>query len=315
MFKACSLLLTKAIWKITVLSTTLITALAISAVCHAHHDKDTVNKSIWTEPYKSYWYSGQAELSSYRLKQARYGEIHEGTAVLVYVTEPVNPQTQIKADDYNAPDNIPVLKLNTTRKFNTGLYPYSMMTSVFFPVESRDHALKITASTQEWCGQVFTQLNYREQFEISAYSYFESEGDFSVVLPANHLENEIWTKLRIDPSALPQGNIQMLPSFEYLRLRHQPVKAYAAKAKLDEKSEEYVYTLEYQDLDRKVSIRFERAFPHKVLAWEEQYTSGFGKDAKPMTTSATLINTINTDYWNKKRNVDRMMREQLGLEQ
>jgi hypothetical protein len=45
-----------------------------------------------------------------------YGEIHAGDAVMVSVTEEMNPAIQIKADD-TKPENIPVLKLNAVRKF------------------------------------------------------------------------------------------------------------------------------------------------------------------------------------------------------
>ena len=37
--------------------------------------------------FKEYWYQGKAEITSYDLEQARYGELHKGHAVLVFVTE------------------------------------------------------------------------------------------------------------------------------------------------------------------------------------------------------------------------------------
>lgn len=145
-----------------------------------------------SEAFKAYWYAGKAEITSYKLEQARYGEIHQGQAVLIYVTEDFLPNQQIKADTQN-PNNISVLKLNATKKFNTGLYPYSIMQSTFFPVSNNQHAIKVTSSIQEWCGQVYAQLNNKNQFEISAYSYFESEGDKNFKLEKAILENELWT--------------------------------------------------------------------------------------------------------------------------
>ena len=35
--------------------------------------------------FDDYWYQGKAELSSYTLEQARYGEIHKGEAVYFYI--------------------------------------------------------------------------------------------------------------------------------------------------------------------------------------------------------------------------------------
>ena len=37
--------------------------------------------------FKDYWYEGKAEITTYKLDQARYGEIHNGRSVLIYVTE------------------------------------------------------------------------------------------------------------------------------------------------------------------------------------------------------------------------------------
>ncbi len=85
--------------------------------------------------FSDYWYQGKAELNRFELKQVRYGEIREGDAVLVFVTEDFLPETQVKYE-YKPVSEQPVsaLKLNFTRKFLTGVYPYSMMSSVFTPV-------------------------------------------------------------------------------------------------------------------------------------------------------------------------------------
>jgi len=74
-----------------------------------------------SQEFKDYWYAGEAEITSYELEQARYGEIRNGHAVLIYVTEDFLPVEQVKADTRN-PENISVLKLNATKKFNTGIY-------------------------------------------------------------------------------------------------------------------------------------------------------------------------------------------------
>ena len=39
------------------------------------------------EKFAKYWYKGKAEITSYKLQQARYGEMYEGTAVTIFVTE------------------------------------------------------------------------------------------------------------------------------------------------------------------------------------------------------------------------------------
>ena len=77
--------------------------------------------------FGSYWFQGKAELTSYDLEQARYGELHKGEAVLIFVTEDFSRRKQVKLDDpakAPADDKQPVLKLNFEKKFLSGIYPY-----------------------------------------------------------------------------------------------------------------------------------------------------------------------------------------------
>lgn len=261
-----------------------------------------------SQEFKDYWYAGKAEITSYKLEQARYGEIREGQAVLIYVTEDFLPSKQVKADNQN-PNNISVLKLNATKKFNTGLYPYSIMQSTFYPVSNNQHATKVTSSIQEWCGHVYAQLNNKDAFEIKAYSYFESEGDQSFKLDKAILENELWTQLRINPKSLPIGRFQIIPSLEYSRLKHIKLKAYNAKTSLSNNT----YSIEYPELNRILVIEFNTNFPHDILGWKETFKSGFGKNEKTLTTKATKLKTIKSAYWGKNSNKDEVLRDTLQL--
>ena len=263
-----------------------------------------------SQQLKDYWYKRQAEITSYKLEQARYGEMRDGEAVLIYVTEDFLPNIQVKADRQNN-TNIPVLKLNATKNFNTGIYPYSIMQSVFFPVNNIQNALKVSSSIQEWCGQAYTQLNNRAQFEIMSHSYFEGEADENLKLDKAILENELWTKLRIDPKGLPTGNLEIIPALEFIRLKHVPIKAYKATVELKDDN----YTITYPDLNRTLSINFNTAFPFEILSWEESFKSGYGPNAKIMTTKATKLESIQSAYWGKNSNADLDLRKTLGLKQ
>lgn len=264
--------------------------------------------------FRNYWYQGKAEITSYDLQQVRYGEIREGKAVLVYVTEPFEATKQVKADRPNQ-ESISVLKLNATRKFLTGIYPYSIMSSTFYPVADNQHALKLTNSVQEWCGQVFAQLNNRKEFELQAFSYFESEGDQELRLPKTLLENEIWTKLRIAPNDLPQGDIEVIPALEYIRLKHIPFQAYKAKAKLIKKEDGMsTYSIKYPELMRTLEIQFSSAFPHDIESWTESYVDGYGPNAGLMSSTAKRIKRINSPYWSQNSNVHLPLRDSLGLD-
>ena len=266
-------------------------------------------KTKLSDDFKNYWYNGEAEITSYKLEQACYGELREGTAVLVFVTEDFLPDAQVKADSYSE-NNIPVLKLNATKNFNTGIYPYSIMQSTFYPVANNQHALKISTSVQEWCGHVYTQLNNRDTFEVTSHSYFQGEADENFKLEKTWTENELWTKLRINPKSLPVGEIDLIPSLESVRLNHDALKAQKANAKLESNS----YTVTYSELQRTLKISFNPNFPFDILGWEETITSGMGSSAETLTSKAMKLESIKSDYWNKKSNSDVSLRETLKLQ-
>ena len=228
-----------------------------------------------SKEFKEYWYAGDAEITSYELEQARYGELRKGSSVLIYVTEPFLPELQVKADRPST-TNVPVLKLNKTKKYLTGIYHYSIMSCTFYPVHDNQHALKSSLSVQEWCGHVYAQLNNREKFEFTSHSYFEGEADEKLTFEKAHLENELWNRIRIHPEGLPQGDISIVPSLEYFRVQHRPVQPYAAKASLSSENGINTYMVEYTETNRKLSIQFESDFPYQILGWEEEFQSGYG---------------------------------------
>lgn len=266
------------------------------------------------EAFNDYWFSGEAELTRYALSQSRYGEIHEGDAVLIFVTEDFRTDRQVKYEGGSREGVAPILKLNFTRKFITGIYPYSMMTSVFSPVNYNQPTLKTSTTSQEWCGHTFDQLNYRNGgYEGQLRSYFQEEGDREYELPAAVLEDGLWTTLRLNPEALPTGEIEVIPSATFLRLRHlehQVMKATATLSEVEnaELSDQPLrqYRLAYQGIPRVLEITFERAFPHTIVAWSEQDQS--------LTTRAVRTHSIKSPYWSKNGNQDRALRKELGLE-
>ncbi|WP_425390082.1 hypothetical protein [Ekhidna sp.] len=300
----------------------LILSLVACAPSNSQETKDEKQTVEKPGDFNDYWYAGEAEITSYKLEQARYGEIHSGEAVMVFVTEPFSKSKQVKLDDWRdaSEDNVSVMKLNMTKKFLTGIYPYSMMMSTFTPVSFDQYPdpFKVTTSSQEWCGHTWMQLNLQDDnYRLRGFSYFESEGDVDVSVPNVILEDELWTRLRFNPENLPTGKINVFPSTFYLRLRHQETKSQTANAsKLDVHTSEFsgnphsIYTLEYEN--RKLSIYYEKEFPFTILGWEETYMSGFGNPER-LTTKAKRINTIKSAYWGKNGNKDREIRVELGL--
>lgn len=266
--------------------------------------------------FEGYWSKGQAEITSYTLEQARYGEMHPGQAVLIFVTEDLSARRQVKLDrpEMAGEDRVRVLKLNLTKKFATGVYPYSMMASVFTPLDLSG-TLKMTASIQEWCGQVFVQLNRRaEGLKIELRSYFESEGDQNKTLTDMLLEDDVWTRLRLDPASLETGIVEILPSMLYLRLAHRPITPYAARATMTPAGADGIasYKLEYPEFQRTLTIRYRAAFPYEIESWEEKYPDGRG--GPMLTTKAVRKERLMLDYWNHNATVDAPLRKRLGIE-
>ncbi|MCB0854819.1 MAG: hypothetical protein KDD63_21510, partial [Bacteroidetes bacterium] len=239
--------------------------------------------------------------------------------VMVFVTEDFSKEKQVKLDNSNdaGNDKVPIMKLNFTKKFVTGIYPYSMMQSVFTPVDRKKfpHSLKTTMSAQEWCGHTFTQFNLKgNEYQVKGFSYFESEGDQQKNLQVTWLEDEIWNMIRLTPNKLPEGKIDIIPGSFYLRLKHRDFSVSEANATLATEASEKIYALTYPQENRTLIIRFQKDFPYQILSWEETYQDGWGSDAKVLTTTGKLKKTLKTDYWTKHNNIDRNLRTELGLE-
>lgn len=276
---------------------------------------EEIQSQIKPDPqaFDQFWRQGKAELTRYSLKQARYGEIHEGDAVLIFVTEDFLKDEQVKRDYGDDPAHS-VLKLNFTKKFNTGIYPYSLMTSVFTTVNFQEtETPKVSFSGQEWCGHVFSQLNLKDNvYHASGFSYFQREGDMQQELEKVLLEDELWTMVRVAPDTLPLGDVKLLPSLEHSRLRHQPLKAQDATLNLVETTEPafsdqalYAYSAVYQS-GRELHIFFEREAPYQILGWREKVGS--------LTTTGVRTHWQLLDYWSKNGKKDGALRKELGLD-
>ena len=264
------------------------------------------------EAFNNYWYQGKAELNSYVLNQSRYGENRKGEAVLVFVTEDFLTQAQVKKESKNPQPSTTVLKLNSSKKFTTGIYDYAIMTSSFNPVQQNKLSLplKVTASMQEWCGHSWMQLNKRSSgYEIANYSYFEQPGDFKMVVQDPLIEDGLWNQIRLNPEKIPLGEQTIFPSSEFFKLHRKPIKAYKANLTLksDSLSQTSILKIEYPSLKRSLKIFFQKDFPHRIEQWEEI----FEKNGQKERTTAKLEQQILTDYWNKNKVADSSYREQL----
>ena len=257
------------------------------------------------------WGDGLAELSGYRATVMRYGAPREAEIVLVYVTEPLDRDTLIK-DDAAGARGVPVMKLNYSERFQTGIYPYSLLTSVFAPVDAylptRFAPVKITLSAQEWCGHVFhgvwpDALGYESQL----ISYFASEGERTehVDAPADTLyEDALFIQLRELDGPFANGGAWrglLVPRLWSTRRAHvplRPVQADIARAHLTPEVDRF--TLTYEGVTRTFDV--EQRGARRILAW----TASDGE-------RATLLRTERLPYWQLNGPGDEQHRESLGL--
>lgn len=269
-----------------------------------------------------YWYQGKAELNKYELQQNRYDAVHSGEAIAIFVTEDFLTDKQVKNDNYNDPNSTPILKLNLIKRFTTGLYDYSIMSSAFTPTKVQDipQTLKVTTSTQDWCGHTFMQFNYEDgKYKSTLHSYFEAEGDREEMLDYAILEDELMNRIRIAPDALPTGKLQIIPSATILRLKHLPAQAVEASASLGNyKGKDFagdnlkVYRVNFPVMNRTLEIVFQNKAPYIIEGWTDTYPSAF--DRKARTTIAKRTKTILSPYWQKNDPKDEVLRASLELQ-
>ena len=294
----------------------LILVFLLGASCVSRQAEENQQRSLHPE-FGDYWYQGKAEISTYTLFQQRYGEEVEGEAVLIYVTEDFSSSRKVKVDkpDPANNDQLKVMKLNALRDFQTGIYPYHTMVSVFSPVYDRHPALKVTSSVMEWCGMAFTSLKKAggEQYHIELQSYFEQEAGFAAKLTGMP-EDDLWLQLRLmkNPEEMPTGEVLLIPSLLRQRFSHRepaPEMAYLAWEKglpahltglgYDEL---LIFSVNYLESGACLRLFLEPNFPYRIRAWEERLNE------KADYTRAVWKKDTLLDYWNYNQAKDQELR-------
>ena len=261
------------------------------------------------------WGDGRAEMSGYTGVVSRYGELRPAETVLIYVTEPHDRRTWIKDDDVEDAHRVEVLKLNHSVRFLTGIYPYSLLTSVFAPVDAyateRFTPAKISFSAQEWCGHVFHAVwPGSNRFVSSRFSYFASEGDTteSIDTPPGALyEDALLIQLRELDGRFNGGEAwqgHLVPMLWRTRQAHQAARAEPARITRTEGDRDGTavtrFTIQQGDYRRTVDV--ERALPRRILGW----TASDGEEMR-------LLRTARLPYWELNGSGEERYREELGL--
>lgn len=280
---------------------------------------DTINYTNRTpsnridKAYKLPSFSGKAELCTYEVDRARYDTNHSGETVLIFVQEPFLPDQQVKSDNWKEEETVPVLKMNRIDRFVTGIYDYSIFTSVFTPLKGYDpmYPLKITMSAQDWCGQSFVQLNNDDGFVLQSNSYFQSEGDTTLPVEYVCTEDNLFNIIRIDTSLVPVGEFKMLPSMSFIRTNHislSPVNANGAISRIDKT---IVYTCEMPSIRRSIRVFIDTEKDNQIIKWTETYPTVM--DGQLRTSTYRLKGLSRLPYWELNAAKDTVFRDTLSL--
>ncbi len=299
--------------------------LAVGLLCEA-----TVVAGTTAEPeFGAYWHDGKAELDGYQVAVERYGHTRHGRAVAIYVTEPFSRSKHVKLDDPStAPGGaVDVLKLNLVRDFQTGIYDYHTIVSLF--ASSADFTpIKLAFSSSEWCGQVYEELNaWGSKLSQRVSSYFEGESsERALEIPAGGVqEDALFILLRglRGPFLQPgeKRSVPFLASPFYRRLAHRPAAWATATIERLVGAEAItvpggafttdVFVVRPSD-GRQGRFHVERPYPHRIVkwVWKPAATAGplGGMDAAELTGSTRL------EYWKTHDPGDEKYLESLGME-
>ncbi len=275
--------------------------------------------------FSDHWHDGYAELNGYRWEGARYGELRSGQAVMVFVTEPFSKTKRVKVNDHtrNPDDTEDVLKLNLIRDFQTGIYDYNTMVSVF--ARTSDFSpIKTTFTSAEWCGHVYGEQWFDEgKLREQNFSYFEGEtGDRTLEWkPGGVTGDHLFIRLRgLRGDFLAPGekkSFPFLPGMFFRRLAHRDLAWTTVDiTRLDElqsvavpagtfETITYVLTAE----GRRGQFDIESAYPHRIVKWSWSSMSASG----PSGESGELTGTTRLKYWGLHANGDESYLEELGL--
>ena len=280
-----------------------------------------------SEPsFDARWHDGRAELDGYTYTITRYGHPRRGQAVMIYVTEPWSLSKRVKVEDAakNPSDVFDVLKLNLVRDFQTGIYDYNTMLSLF--VKTTDFSpVQITFTSAEWCGNVYAKLQFEnETVNETLYSYFEDEsGTRALERPADGLsEDALFILMRglrgefLAPGA--HRTVPLLSGMLDARLRHRPLEW--ASADIARNAEPVSVRVPAGSWSN--AVHFTVTLPngrtgefwvepdrdHRILKWTWMHP-----DPGEASESGELSGTLRTAYWKENGPGKEALLKQLGL--
>src|SRR5690606_4294986 len=111
----------------------------------------------------------------------------------------------------------------------TGLLPRVLSTRLYDPFDPRlPSPLGATASALSWTDTRYQQWR-RDAAGFRVLTRSALEPDAEAALPELLLEDQLFTQIRLDPSALPVGLRSLVPGLHFLTLEHLPLRGYTAR--------------------------------------------------------------------------------------
>lgn len=278
--------------------------------------------------FEATWRDGRAELDGYRYSVTRYGRPRTGRAVAIYVTEPFSRSRHVKLDrPARVPgDSLDVMKLNLVRDFQTGIYDYHTIVSLF--ATTADFTpIKVAFSASEWCGQVSEELD-RSGATLSQRiaSYFDGESAERTleIPPGGVLEDELFIQLRaLRAPYLGAGasrTVPFLASPFRRRLAHRGTAWTSARIDRLARPETVVvpagrfvadvYLVRPGD-GREGRFHVERAHPRRIVKWA--WTPATPGGRAEGLDAGELTGTDRQEYWRLNRPGDESYLGRIGL--
>jgi hypothetical protein len=280
--------------------------------------------------FGSHWHDGRAELDGYRWTGTRYGEERSGNAVMVYVTEPFSASKNVKVEDAsrNPADTFDVLKLNLIRDFQTGIYDYNTMVSVF--VRSADFSpVKTSFTSAEWCGHVYAEQEFGpNEIREKYFSYFEDESSATTLnrKEGGIVEDNLFILLRgLRGDFLGPGETRSAPFLAgafYRRLAHREtawgtvnVERLRDVQTVDVPAGRFAairYVLRTGD-GRRGQFDVESAYPHRIVRWSWSPDENGSSIPRWPSETGELTGTARLKYWELNGNGNESYLKELGL--
>jgi hypothetical protein len=255
----------------------LIASILVSAVPYKSLIGSTENTKNFGWMKNSYWFEGTAEINFYDAKISKYGIPREANELVhILVTEKHKPDQLVKADNWRESGLVDMLKFNYVRSFQTGIYSYREMMSVFFD-QNQLQLTKLTFSSQDWCGQSFKELvNFNQKSSYNYNTYWDGQGSglFDISFPEDlYVYDALPVQLRMfNLTEKRKFEIHLLPTQKSSKVIFpRTEKAFVQIFNSEEVSvpagKYNCYLVTVSHSAGKDSYWLEAQFPHRLIKW------------------------------------------------